>query len=168
MNKFSNTLLISLMVMVLFMASCAITSHPNEKMIVGKWKPLSVEKVVDSSALQAAGSMTPAQDKGKTKAGTTPGQAAPETREGGLDRLVQAEMRATLEIFENKTAIKKYPGKPVHATWKMKGNGTKMVGKNIENKMRFVIEILEISKEQVVVIEHLPVGDLKIVYVRAE
>jgi hypothetical protein len=73
-----------------------------------------------------------------------------------------------MEIFANKTAVKNFPGKPLHATWKMKGKGTKIVAKNVENKMKFTIEILEISKVQIVVIEHAPVGDVKITYERLQ
>ena len=71
-----------------------------------------------------------------------------------------------MEIFSNKTAVKNYPGKPLHATWKMKGDGTRIVAKNVETKSKVVLEILEISKVQIVVLEHAHMGDLKITYER--
>ena len=54
MNR-TRTIAISLFAIVLFaVTSCAIAPHPNEKIIIGIWKPARVEKIVDSSALQAA------------------------------------------------------------------------------------------------------------------
>ena len=148
------------------MVSCAATSHPNEKIIVGKWKPVKVEKVVDSSAIQAYGSGSRGVNQAKSKAGKTSGGANQEHSEASFDRLLQVEMRTTLEIFANKTAVKNYGTKQLHATWKMKGNGTRIVAKNTENKMKFVLEILEINKERIVVLEHAPAGDVKITYER--
>lgn len=153
-----------------FMASCAVTSHPNEKLIVGKWRPVTVEKVVDSSVLQAEATLKgdagtqKSKTPGKTGAGGNRGGV--DRREANLDRLVKTEMRSNLEIFPDKTAIKSFPGEPIRATWKMKGKGTRIVAKNIENKMKFTIDILEISKERILVIEHAPVGDVKILYER--
>ena len=153
-------------VSMIVMASCGIAPHPNEKIIIGTWRPVKVEKVVDSSALQAAASMAGTSTPNKSKDGRPAGEGGGARKEAALDRLVQSEMRATLVIYENRTAVKNFPGKPLHATWKMKGKGTRIVAKNVENKMKFVIEILEINKEQIVVIEHAQVGDIKITYQR--
>ncbi len=147
--------------------ACSVKPHPNEKTIIGLWTPVSVEKVVDSAELQAAAQLNGGNNNKKTgKDGAAAPEGAAGRKDAALDKLVQAEQRATLEILDNHTAIKKFPGKPINATWKMKGNGTKIVAKNIENKMKFTIEILEINKERIVVIEHAPVGDVKIVYER--
>jgi len=140
--------------------------HPNERTIVGTWIPVSVEKIADSSALQATAAMAPDSTRQKSKTGGAGGDGGAVKKEAALDRLVKSETRATMEIFADHTAIKNFPGKPIHATWKMKGKGSKIVAKNVENKMKFVIEILEINKERIVVIEHAPVGDIKIVYER--
>ncbi len=153
-------------VTIIVMSSCAITAHPNEKIIVGTWKPIKVEKIADSSALKAAASLAGNQGQKQSKEGKPAGDGGASRKEVTLDRLVQSETRATLEIFANHTAIKNFPGKPIHATWKLKGKGTRIVAKNVENKMKFTIEILEISKVQIVVIEHAPVGDVKITYER--
>ena len=119
----NRTIAFCLFVIALFVvASCAIAPHPNEKIIIGIWKPVKVEKIIDSSALQAKNShpgdtIRNDQKPGKSAiAGKSTGTGT-EVRKGAtLDRLSQSEMRATLEIFTNKTAIKNYPGKPMHAT----------------------------------------------------
>ncbi len=151
---------------VMILTSCAIAPHPNEKTIVGIWKPVKVEKIIDSSAVQAA---TPHSTAVPGK-GTKPGAEGVDPDAGkiaaSVDRLVQTEMRATLEIFANKTAVKNYPGKPMHATWKMKGKGTRLVAKNLANKSKFVIDILEISQDEVIIVEHARMIDLKITYER--
>ncbi len=153
-------------VALFILASCGITSHPNEKIIVGTWRPVKVEKVVDSSALLAAQSASGGAVKPKSKPGGPAGEDNAGKREATLDRLVQSEMRATMEIFANKTAVKNFPGNPLQATWKMKGRGTRIVAKGVENKRKFVIDILDITKERIEVIEHTPVGDIKIIYER--
>lgn len=152
----------------ILMASCAVTSHPNEQILVGTWKPVKVEKIVDSSAFQAYGSKPSGTNQTKSRNGKVSGTGDAGRLTASLDKQVQVEMHSTLQIFANKTAIKKYGAKIIHATWKLKGNGTRIVAKNVENKMRFVIEILEINKEHVVVIEHASAADIKITYERVE
>lgn len=166
MNQNKHFNLFAFLFTVVIFASCSFGKHPNEKIIIGTWRPVKVEKVVDSSALQAAASMAGNSTPGQSKDGKSAGNGGASRKDAALDRLVQSEMRATMEIFANKTAIKNFPGKPLHATWKMKSNGSKIIAKNIENKMKFVIEILEINKEQIVVLEHALVGDIKITYQR--
>ncbi len=164
MNRTIN--IITLFIVLIFLGSCAVGTHPNEQIIIGTWRPVKVEKVVDSSAIEAAASLqTPDQGKKQGDGRAAAGGAASRT-EAELDRLVQLEQRATMEIFPDKTAIKNFPGKPLHATWKMKGKGKKIIAKNTENKMTFVIQILEIDKERIVVLEKAPVGDIRITYER--
>ena len=164
MNRTTN--IITLFIVLIFLGSCAVGTHPNERIIIGTWRPVKVEKVVDSSAIEAAASMqSTAQGKKQGDSRSVAGGAASRT-EAELDRLVQLEQRATMEIFPDKTAIKNFPGKPLHATWKMKGKGKKIIARNTENKMTFVIQILEIDKERIVVLEKAPVGDIRITYER--
>ncbi len=168
MNRNRIFTLFTFTVAVIALASCSIMSHPNEKIIIGTWRPVKVEKVVDSAALLAVAAQSgDTLQQQKSKLGGKPaGDGGAAKKEAILERLMQSEMRATMEIFMNKTAVKNYPGKPLHATWKMKGKGTRIIAKNVENKMKFVIEILEINKERIVVIERTRAGDLKIIYER--
>lgn len=158
------------LVVLVIMGSCAV-SHPNEKIIVGTWRPVKVEKVVDSSALEAAEALNPAATA--KPSGSRPGDVRPgrsgdgaSRKEAELNRLVQLEQRSTMEIYPDKTAVKNFHQKPINATWKMKGRGKKILAKNVETKHTFVIDILEISKERMVVLQHTPAGDLKIEYER--
>lgn len=168
MNQIRKINFLAVIILVGMLASCGIGSHPNEKIIIGTWRPVKVEKIVDSSAIQAAGDAAQAktvkQKPGTDRSATAEGGAG--RKDAELNRLIQLEQRATLEIYPDKTAIKNYPGKALNAKWKMKGRGKRIVAKNLENKMTFVIEILEISKERIVVIEHVPVGDIKVEYER--
>ena len=162
-------LLLTIFIITLIIAaSCAVKPHPNEKRIEGKWKPLKIERIVDSSAIQAAahagGTNPPKESKtGKpTRSGGDPKRAA------NAERLYQTEMRSTLEIFPDKTAIKSYPGKDIKLTWKMKSNGTRLVAKNPENKAKFVIDIEDISDTKIIVIEHAQIGDIRITYAKIQ
>ncbi|MCX6277180.1 MAG: hypothetical protein NT004_03665 [Bacteroidetes bacterium] len=166
MNKNKQVNLLAFLIAAVLLASCGVLTHPNEKIIIGTWRPVTVEKVVDSSAIQAEASLKGNTSAQKPGAAKPAGDGAVGRKDSELNRLVQMEQRATMEIFADKTAIKNYPGKPLRATWKMKGKGTRIVAKNLENNMTFTIEILEINKERIVVIEHAPVGDVKITYER--
>jgi hypothetical protein len=157
--------LAAIVISLFILGSCAFGPHPNEKIIIGTWRPVKVEKIVDSTAIQA-GAALEGNQKQKPGADRPAGESAGSRKDAELNRLVQMEQRATLEIYPDKTAIKNFPGKPLNATWKMKGKGKKIVAKNLENKTTFVIEILEIDKEHIVIIEHTPVGDIKINYER--
>jgi hypothetical protein len=168
MNKNKLFNLFAFLSAIVVLASCAFGPHPNEKIIVGTWRPVKVEKIADSSEIQAAASLAGNSGERQSKPGSPAGDGGAAKKEAALDRLVQSEMRATMEIFANKTAIKNFPGKPMQATWKMKGRGTRIVAKGVENKQKFTIDILEISKEQIVIIEHTRAGDLKIVYERQQ
>lgn len=152
---------------LLFAASCAVT-HQNEQYIVGKWKPTNIETIIDSAALKAATAnqaQPPKESKGVKKTGTSSGEwKGPAT----IDRLVQTEERASLEIFPDKTAIKHYPGKDVKVTWKMRGKGTILKVKNVENKKDYIFTLLEVNKEQIIVLQNTPLGDLKITYARQD
>ena len=168
MNR-NKTLGLSLVAVALFlMTACAIVPHPNEKIIVGLWKPVKVERVIDSAALLAAhphafDTTAKAAKPGKPGTAGKPG----ETGAGAnLERREQIELRATLEIFSNKTAIKHYPGKPLNTTWKMKGKGTRIVAKNLANKAKFVIEIEDISQDRMVIMEHAQSVDVRVTYER--
>jgi hypothetical protein len=166
MNKSRIITICAVALTVFILTSCGITPHPNQKIIVGTWIPLKVEKVSESSAKQAASSMAGNKEQKQSKTGAPEGDGGASRKEATLDRLIQSEMRATMDIRADKTAVKNFPGKPLHATWKLKGKGTRIVAKNVENNMKFVIEIVEITKEIIVVIEHAPVGDIKITYKR--
>lgn len=168
MNKPSLKTLFLIAGLLFVITSCSVTSHPYETMILGKWKPLKVEKFIDSAAYKAV-MASQATTGEKTEKGTqTVGGTSPDKLAAALDRLFQAESRAEMEVFADKTVVKKYAQKEVKATWKLKGKGTRMNVKNIENKKKYTIDLLEISKEQIVLLEHAPVGDLKVTYVRLD
>ncbi len=153
-------------VSVIVMASCA-GIHPNEKIIAGKWKPVKVEKIVDSLAIRPAAGMTGGREK-DPRGGRVESGGGGERRMANLDRLVQTEMRTTMEIYPDHTAIKNFPGKPMKATWKMSGKGSRIVARNLETKQKFTIDILALNKEMIEVIEHTPAGDIRITYERQQ
>ncbi len=163
--------------LVLLITSCA-TTHPNEKLIVGTWRTVKVEKYVDESAMKAAAN-APAPKTGSNVNRTEPTSQSDPPREtqstdperdnkvqNKLNRLIQSEERAVLVIDSGHFASKQYPGTLKRATWKMKSNGMVIIAKNIENKERVRMEIEEISENQAVIIQELPVGSLRITYSR--
>lgn len=207
----------TLMVVVYAMSSCSVTSHPNEKLLYGKWKPEKVERVYTQeekqkmeeiqkkqavTPQQQAGTATQVKKTGRGKPGsttpvtttatTTTQQAGTTTpvetrkpvagdgsregteaqalarREAAMNRMIQSEQRADLVISEDKTAVKTYPGNPIKATWKLKGNGTVFVAKNTKTKEKYAFDILELTENRAVIQEDLPMGSLKITYVKVK
>ncbi|HPS72879.1 MAG TPA: hypothetical protein PLD52_01145 [Bacteroidales bacterium] len=183
MKKYLSTTLI-LVVFTTFMASAGkLTS--KEQLLVGKWKPVSVERI---DIPQAAGNAamdkkipgTPAPE-GQAKENTQSGQPAQtgkvvsdkggketsERSEGDkLERFIRGEERAPLTIFADHTAMKEYRKNIIKASWKMKASGKKIVVRNIKNKEKYTLKVLELTETQLVIIEKLPAGSLKITYTR--
>jgi len=165
----------ALILSIALVSSCA-TTHPNEKLIVGNWKPTKVEPYIDESALPPAArkdstsvsvpktKTTDPSAKGKSPAGGDSNIAA--KAEDQLKHLIQTEERTTLRINADKTAMKIYPGKTVKGTWKMKSNGMVIIAKNLETKEKIRFDIEEISDNQIVIIQNLQKGTLKITYIK--
>lgn len=168
---------------MVFFSSCA-TTHPNSKLIIGRWKPESVEKYIDpnSAPTPATQSDNSGMQPGSNSAQPVkarPGDSARNAGKGGaqagnaeqrmasaLDRLIKMEQRAEFEVFPNGTAVKMYHPAPIKAKWKMKGKGKRVVVKKIDGDRKFVIDILELTETRCVLIEHTDAGDLKIVYTK--
>lgn len=174
-------LLSSLLVGAFLFTSCA-TTHPNSKLLIGKWKPVSVEKYIDPNAVPEvstttdnAPQTTAAAQPGKTraadssrvgtKANVQPGQPG-QRKDAALERFMKMEERAEFEVFANGAAVKYYYPNPIKAKWKMKSKGTKVVVKGVANDRKFVIEILEITDTKCTVIERTDAGDLKVSYTK--
>jgi hypothetical protein len=176
MNK--NTLLhfTAFLAAILIFSSCA-TTHPNEQLIVGTWKPEKVEKWVDPNSAPEAKTEVTAPQTIKVKSADTSRKSGDQGKgavtavdprmEDALQRLMRVEERTNLEVFANKMATKSYPAKTVKATWKIKGkDGTKFVAKNIQTKEKTNFTLLELNESRVVLVEHTRAGDLKITYVK--
>ncbi len=166
-----------MMLGILILSSC-VTVHPNQKLLIGSWKPESVVKYVDQNTVQApsATTSTPAtaqpvkaksaDTSGKGRAPATPAVPIDQKMALMLDRLIVAEERSTLDISANGTGAKIYHGKVLKAKWKLKAKGTRIVGKELEGGRKFVADIVEISDKRLVVIERTQVGDMKVVYIK--
>lgn len=158
----------------IFFTSCA-TVYPNQKLIIGTWKTVKAEKYDIPGSAGATGktaatktptNKTPESDLAlhSTTAPVTDSTVAvkePSKAEQQLARLIQSESRSTLTVNADKTAVKEYPGKTVHGTWKMKSNTRlQVVSKETDKKM--LIDIQSINDSIVVIKEPLPIGGLKV------
>jgi hypothetical protein len=184
---------VTLVVMAWALSSCALVKSPNEKLIVGTWTPVKVEKYISPEDLekmksQPAGTASGTASAASTKnpAGHTAindtaskakmaakgglqegGQGTPDQRaQQRLDRLIQTEQRSPLIIAADKVAVKNYPGNPLKASWKMNAKGTKVTAKDFKTKEKYVLDIVEVTDTKLVIIETLPIGTLKISYVK--
>lgn len=169
----------------IFFSSCA-TTHPNEKLLYGEWKPLKAEHYLTAEDIENARNKqnagNPQNQPSNPKPGTSldpkPGSSDLKSGKPGmvsgtdkpidamqvLKRMIEIEGQTNLIIYPDKTAVKFYPRNTVKATWKLKQKGTLLIAKDIQTKETYPIEILEISNDKIVVVETLPVGSIKILY----
>jgi hypothetical protein len=153
--------------LILFITSCAVT-YPNEKLIVGDWKPVTAEKYVPpprpSKSQATPGDTVKAAKKAARQASDA---IAPDPKdENQLKRMIQTELRSPISVYASKDVVKFYPGKNVKGTWKMKKKGTRIVAKELHGDKKLTMDILEITDNSATVVERLPFGDIKIVYSR--
>ena len=165
--------------------SSCVTTHPNEKLLAGSWNPVKAEQYFTEDELEEieniqsqstqqklASSPTTSQTTGTTTPTTSTTSSQRKRGNKGdqgdlkmnLNRLIRAEERAQIIISPDKSLAKFYHKKTIKATWKLRGNGTKFMVKDIENKDRYRIDILEITESKMVVVENLPIGGIKITY----
>ena len=173
---------------IVFLSSC-VTTHPNEKLLIGEWKPVKVEKYFtpeEEAQLQKAQSQAagvrpvPGGEKpAGTNANTPQANPVPAVsadpgrggeRSGGknpedeLNKLIQVESRSNMKIYPDKTVEKFYRNKTIDATWKLKGQGTLLVLNVPEKGEKYRIDILQIEESNMVVVGNLPIGGIKITY----
>lgn len=177
-----------IVVIAFFYSSCA-TTHPNEALIVGEWKPIKVEKYFtpeEEEQLKKAQSQStgvrpsPEGEKPASSTGNASTPAAPQPSfsdqgKGGdqtnrknpadeLNRIMQAEARANLIIYADHAAAKFYRVRTIKATWKLKGQGTVLIAKDLKTKEKYRIDIIEVNGTNLTIVENLPVGGIKVTY----
>ena len=163
-------LTILIVVLIASMGSSYAGTHPNQKKLIGTWKTVKVERYnIPNLQAQAASSASNSSTAPKTKAtqgDTTAQNAAVQAKkmEEQLARIISTEERSTLTINADKTAIKEVPGKTIHAKWKLKNKGTKLIVDLKESGKRMDIDILKINDTSIVAVSNLPVGGLKVTY----
>jgi hypothetical protein len=152
MNRFTS--LPAILLLALFVLSCATTS-PRQKMLIGKWKPVKIENANipehKTAVVQQVVPDTLAQNPAEGKTDTT--RVALSREEEKLNHLVQSEMRGTFQFNADKTAVKFIRGKAVNATWKLKKHGTILTAKNPETGNKLELEILRMNDSTATVIE---------------
>ncbi len=167
---------------VILIASCATTSHPNQKMIIGNWSAQKVNAYIDPNApptpavtaansseklkvaTQDTGKMAVRVKRGEKAQNLTPEEIA-QYKAQKFQQVLRMEEKSMLKINADKTAEKIYPGKVIKGKWKMKKDGKRLIAKTKE-KGRMLFDILNLNDSVAVVVEHFPVGDVQVKYVK--
>lgn len=149
-------------VSVAFLISSCATTSPNQRYLIGTWKPINVEKYT-LAAHQNPGAGERSSSSGKNK--QTYNEQKQNTRE---------ELRSTLSFYSdntssltfksNKTAIKEIGGKTVNARWKLTDHGTHLVINSKEPAEITTYDIIHINDTTAVVSESFSVLSMKITY----
>ncbi len=149
----------------LLISSCA-TISPNQKKLIGSWKAVKVEKynVLNAPSQTAeAGQKNDSSTVEYTESQIAALQSS-KMEEQRKRIVIKSELHSILTINANKTATKELQGKIIHATWKLKNNGTRLLIDSKETDRNMILEIQHITDTSAVVVETLPVGDFKITY----
>ena len=149
---------------VAFLISSCATNYPIQKRLIGTWKPEKVEKYNMSTPRTPATGTTGKIKSDAGKANPTISPAEPSRAEGQIARLIETQLRSTLILNSDKTAITDYRGKTIHATWKLKKKGTQLIATGKETGKKMTFDILRVNDTSAVVVEHFPIGNLKITF----
>jgi hypothetical protein len=158
--------LLSLFVVTTFIfliSSCAV--QPIQKRLIGTWKPVKVEPIIVPGTQEQV--VQKVQETKSNKLDTVDYQAKPREitkADEQKERMIQSELRSTMTVYANKTAIKEYPGKTVHATWKLKNKGTNLLVNTKETGKKITFNILHVNDTSAIFTATSPVGRYKITY----
>ena len=156
------------LVLAAFLFSCA-GSHPNARMLVGNWQPVQAEKYIPENAVKKSPKekvqpVDTSQSAKNIQPAMTKAQEAEKELEAQWGHMVEVEKKTPLVVRENFLAEKQYKSRLVRGTWKLKKQGTRIVFKEEVTGETLKAEILEISDSSMVMVEHSPVGDIKVKY----
>ncbi|HTX88094.1 MAG TPA: hypothetical protein VMC08_03830 [Bacteroidales bacterium] len=168
MNSRKLVLPVWMIVMTVFLFACSITS-PNAKLLVGSWKPVSAEKYVDPAKAKPVVKQQAVPDSASLAKGkkTNPGMSeADHHAEMELERAINTEKRTPMIVKADKTAEKAYHQQTVKGSWKLKKQGKQIIFTEANSGKKLKADILQINDTTVVLVERLPVGDIKVKYVK--
>ena len=178
MKLFKLLSLIAFLSILVFVNACKVT-YPNEKLLIGKWTPVKVEKYTDAGTI-APSMGTPSQkpsansaakpvatgDSTSNKTGVAgTGKSQEESMAHQLSKMTNEMERTTLEVYKEKKMVVLYnPKMTVKGNWKLKKKGTQIAVKELKSGRKFVIDIMKINDTSAVVINRYPFGDVKVTY----
>jgi hypothetical protein len=150
---------------VVFLISSCATFQPKQKYLIGTWKAVKVEKYnIPNTPLNTVENTQKSKSNAGEKTDSSVVAKQLSKTEQRLNRIIQTEYHSTLTINADKTATKEIHGKTIHAKWKLKNNGTRLLVNNKETGKKLTIDIQHLNDTSAVVVENLPVGGLKITY----
>jgi len=160
-----------LLVICLIISSCS-TNREVEKLLIGKWNPVTVENLTPNSYQPGATEtvkVDTSTEEGTHKEVSLTLPSHPQGKAAQIERFMENEKRSpvTLSIINNqKTVEKVIPGKTLKGTWKLKKKGKRIVIKETETGKSYTFDIVSLSDTTSVFIERLPLGDLKVKYAK--
>jgi hypothetical protein len=147
---------------VFLISSCAI--QPIQKRLIGTWKVVNVDPIYFANLQEKIAYV---QELKSDKIDTVTNQAKPmeiTKAEAQKERMIQSELRSTFTVYADKTAIKEYSGKTVHAKWKLKDKGTNLVVKTKESGKTITFHIQHLTDTSALFTATSPAGKYQISY----
>jgi hypothetical protein len=160
----------SMLLFISFIITSCGTNREAEKLLVGKWNPVTVENLAvppDQPPATQVVKVDTSTEEGVRKETELTLPATPTKAQEKVARYMANEKRSPVvfSIKDNKrTVVKEVPGKTVSGTWKLKKNGKKLAVKEDETGRKVNVDILSLTDSTTVLVEKLPIGDVKIKY----
>ncbi len=152
-------------IIVTFLVLSCASNKTIEKRLIGTWKAVKIEPIVAYG--QTVPTIENPENMRRSHFDTTANQQRPKEpskTEQQLNRMVDTELRSSMTINADKTAVKEYPGKTVHASWKLKDKGRSLFIKTKETDRELTFFIQRINDTSAVFTATTPVGKFKVTY----
>ena len=151
--------------------SCA-TYKPIEKRLIGTWKNVKIEPFITSggsprSMAEKVQYIKNTSNGASDGAVTIPVPIKPMvlSKENlQQDKMILSEVSYNMTLNANKTAVKEYQGKTVHAKWKLKDKGTDLFVDSKETGRQMTFHIFHLTDTSAVFTLTAPLGQIKITY----
>ena len=114
-----------LVIIVVFLISSCTTYTPIQKRLIGTWKVMKLKQFSTPGTMASIGEKDKKSHSDTTTNQITHRKLSKEEQEQIAMSL--SEINYNLIFNADKTAIKEYQGKTIHATWKLKDNGRNLL-----------------------------------------
>jgi hypothetical protein len=156
-------LTLSILLAGTFLITSCGSTYSIPKKLVGTWKTVNIEKLAAPGA-PATTAAVPAEDKSIPDSLRYNHNPGPSKLDGMINRYLATELKTTLTINADKTAVKIFPDKTVHATWKVKKQGTRLLVTTKETGKKLTLNIIRVTDSTAVVTTEVQQVAVKITY----
>jgi hypothetical protein len=156
-----------ILIAVSIITSCSTTS-PTEKLLVGTWKTIKAAAYEPNGKTPANSGIKVTDSTGAIKqqpaTPSSPEALAEQRKAQQLERAISTQMRTTMTLKANKTAIVTIPGKSIDFKWKLNKKGNVLTLKNLETGKKGELKFVFVNDSAAMAVHSSKAGDMVIRY----